>query len=277
MGSETHLPAVIHPADLGDEVIPHWSPARLFSLWLLVALPMAGLSLGLAPFLVARLPDLNPGLIFWGTIIAGMAWQTVVALGVLFWEGQDWTGEALRRSLWLVAPRVPGTSKPSWGVLLGVVPPGIALVLIIDAAFGWIDLLLAARLPDWMTPSYGDITSLATAGNTGNWNLLWIALFSSLFNYVLGEAFFFHGILLPRMVRTFGGTGWILNAVAFGAYHSHKAPYLPTILLSCLVYALSAHVTRSNWPAVLIHGFEGLILIGVVLFVVSGGIPADPF
>ncbi|PJE28854.1 CAAX protease self-immunity [Pseudooceanicola antarcticus] len=276
MVSETNLPAVIYPADLGDEDIPHWSPAQLFSLWLLVALPMAGLSLGLAPFLVARLPDLNPGLIYWGTIIAGMAWQTAVALGVLYWEGQARTGEALRRSLWLIAPRIPGTSKPSWGVLLGIVPLGIALVFILGAAFGSLDSLLAARLPEWMAPTYGDITSLATAENTGNWNLLWIALLSSLFNYVLGEAFFFHGILLPRMVRTFGGRGWIVNAVAFAAYHSHKAPYLPTILLSCLVYALSAHVTRSSWPAVLIHGFEGLILIGVVIFVVLGGMPADP-
>lgn len=263
-------------AGTSGQAAPHWSPARLFCLWLLVALPMAGLSLGLVPVLVARLPDLNPGLVFWGAIIAGMAWQTVVSLGVLLWEGQDWTGEALQRSLCLVAPRRAVSSRSSWALLWGIVPLGIALVLLLDASFGWLDQLLAARLPDWMAPPYGDITSLATAENTGNWSLLWIALLSSLFNYVLGEAFFFHGILLPRMVGVFGRWGWAVNALAFAAYHSHKAPNFPSILLSCIVYSLSAHVTHSSWPAVLIHGFEGIILIGVVLFVVLAGIPAEP-
>ena len=37
--------------------VPKWSAGGLVVLWLLVVLPMAGLSLGLAPILIARHDD----------------------------------------------------------------------------------------------------------------------------------------------------------------------------------------------------------------------------
>ncbi|NIZ12509.1 CPBP family intramembrane glutamic endopeptidase [Phaeobacter sp. HF9A] len=255
----------------GSAQLPQWSAAGLLGLWLLVTLPMAGLSLGLAPYLIARLPDADPGLIFWKTIIAGMAWQTVVSIGVLAWEGQGWTLDALRRGLWLRAPSLHGTKRANWAILWRLVPVGVLCVLAVDSAFGWLDAVLAARLPEWLVPSYADITALATAANKGNWSLLWIALVSSVFNYGLGEALFFHGILLPRMVQTFGRRAWAVNAVAFGLYHAHKAAVWPTVILSCVAYSWPAQYTRSIWPALLIHGFEGLVLIAAVLLVVLGG------
>jgi membrane protease YdiL (CAAX protease family) len=94
---------------------------------------------------------------------------------------------------------------------------------------------------------------------------------SSLFNYVFGEAFFFHGILLPRMEGVFGRWAWVANAVFFGAYHIHKAAVFPTVIISCLVYSLPSQWTRSVWPALLIHGLEGVVLIAAVLIVILGG------
>lgn len=251
--------------------VPKWSAGGLVVLWLLVVLPMAGLSLGLAPALIARHPAVNPGLIFWGTIIAGMAWQFVVSLGVLVAEGQRWTWPEVKASLWLVTPREPVTGRPIWGALWLVVPMGAVFVLASDVAFGWLDGMVAARLPDWLNPAYAQITGLATPENTGNWAILWLALLSCLFNYVLGEALFFHGILLPRMVGVFGRWAWVANAVAFGGYHVHKAAVWPTVIVSCVAYSLPAQYSRSIWPAILIHGIEGLVLIGAVLFVVLGG------
>lgn len=251
--------------------VPKWSAGGLVGLWLLVVLPMAGLSLWLAPILIARYPMLNPGLVFWGTIIVGMAWQFIVSVGVLILEGQRWTWPDLRQSLWLVPPQNPVSGRIIWRALWLVVPLGAAFVLFSEAAFDWLNTLVAARLPGWMTPSYGKITDLAMPENTGNWSILWIALVSSLFNYVLGEALFFHGILLPRMEGVFGRWAWLANAIAFGGYHVHKAAVWPTMVISCVAYSLPSQYLRSIWPALLIHGVEGVILIAAVLFVVLGG------
>jgi uncharacterized protein len=245
--------------------------STILGLWLLVTVPMALLSLGLAPVLIEQNPHLNPALLFWTTIIVGMAWQTVVSLGVLMAEGQRWNKRALKRRLWLRAPRDPVTGQSLANRLCLIVLVGIVFVFAADPAFGWLDRAVAQLLPDWMTPPYGDITLLATAQNTGNWGLLCIALVSSLFNYVLGEAFFFHGILLPRMEGVFGRWAWLANAVLFGGYHVHKAAMFPTMIISCMAYSLPAQFTRSLWPALLIHGLEGVVLIGAVLFVVLGG------
>ena len=251
--------------------VPQWSAPGLIVLWLLAVVPMGVLSLVLAPILIEQHPELNPGLIYWATIIAGMAWQFPLSIGVLLFEGQRWTWADIRRSLWLVPPSDPVTGRANWSALWLVIPMGVVFVFSTDVAFGWLDGRLASLLPAWLTPEYGEITDLATPENTGNWAILWLALVSCLFNYVLGEALFFHGILLPRMEGVFGSWAWVANAIFFGGYHVHKAAVWPTVIISNLAYSLPSQYMRSIWPAVLIHGIEGLVLIGAVLFVVLGG------
>jgi uncharacterized protein len=251
--------------------VPQLSLIAILGLWLLVAGPMALLSLGVVPILVVQFPDAQPGLIFWGAIIVGMAWQTAVSLGVLLAEGQRWTWGALKRRFWLRMPRDPQTGRRVAHWVCPIVFFGTIFVLASDLAFAWLDRAFVLLLPSWMLPAYGDITLLATPQNTGNWALVGIALISALFNYVLGEALFFHGVLLPRMEGVFGRWAWVANAVLFGCYHVHKAGGIPTIIIACLAYSLPAQYTRSLWPALLIHGLEGLFLIVAVLFVVLGG------
>lgn len=258
------------PLPVPVRAIPRWSAGGLFALWFLVTSVMAALSLGLAPWLIARNPAAQPGLIYWGCIIVGMGFQMLVSIAVLLAEGQSWRWTDLRRALWLGPPRDPETGRTAPGILWGVLPVGIVLVFGTDLAWGWLDDLIALLLPGWLNPPYADITGLATSRNTGNWTLLWIALLSSLFNYVLGEGFFFHGILLPRMVDRFGSWGWAMNALAFGSYHLHKAASWPTLIISCAAYSWPAQRTRSIWPALLIHGAEGVILIAAVLAVILG-------
>ncbi len=249
---------------------PQYSLATIAVLWLIVVIPTAFLSLGLAPWLIARIPY-PPGLIYWGTIIAAMAWQAVVSLAVLVMERQVWTRDALRARLWLNAPKIPRTGKSRWQALWFIVPLGILAAFGLDQASAPLSTLLAQGLPHWATPDYGDITRLATPEFKGAWSMLCIALVSSVFNYALGEELFFHGILLPRMEGVFGRWAWIANGVLFGCYHVHKAALMPSIILSCCVYSFAAQRYRSNWPAMLIHGFEGIILIAMVLFVILGG------
>jgi uncharacterized protein len=251
---------------------PEWTAAGIVGLWLLVVLPMAGLSLGLAPILIERYPEANPGLIFWGTIIVGMAWQFVVSVGVLALEGRFRTWSDFCQSIWLVPPRDPIAGRVSWRLLWLAVFLGGVFVLSAEVVFGGLDELIGSVLPAWLTPDYGKITDLAVPENTGNWTLLWMALISSLFNYVLGEGLFFHGILLPRMETAFGRWAWVANGIAFGCYHIHKASTLPVHIITCMAYSLPSQYLTSIWPALLIHGIEGVFLITAVLFVVLGGL-----
>ena len=91
---------------------------------------------------------------------------------------------------------------------------------------------MAARLPDWLKPSYGEITALATPENKGACGILALAALSSVFNYALSEALFFHALLLPRCQKLFGRWNWIANALLFGGYHVHKATVWPTVVIS---------------------------------------------
>ena len=91
---------------------------------------------------------------------------------------------------------------------------------------------------------------------------------SSLFNYGLGEALLFHGVLLPRMEQAWGRGAWIGNGLLFAAYHVHKFWLIPGLVISCLCYSLPAQAFRSNWLAILIHGLEGVALLVAVAVVV---------
>lgn len=245
---------------------------EIIGVWLLVAVPMAVLSMGVAPWLIARLPY-QPTLIFWACMILGMAWQFVVSLGVLWAEGGDRSWPALKGRLWLNAPRNPATDEASYWVLVTWTVFGVLLAMTLSILLApWLDDPFAALIPSWLTPAYSDVVSLAVPENTGAWHLLWFALVSSLFNYFLGEALFFHCILLPRMQGAFGRWAWVANGVMFTAYHIHKLTALPTILISTLIYAYPGQRYKSAWPAILIHGVEGIVLIAAILFVILGGL-----
>ncbi|MFM7336257.1 MAG: type II CAAX prenyl endopeptidase Rce1 family protein [Tabrizicola sp.] len=266
--------ALVFPplAQVNRPEVPRWSAPGLIGLWALAVVPMAVLSLGVAPVLIERYPAQDPGLLFWGTIIAGMVWLFIVSVAVLIWEGQVHSWDDLCRSIWLTTPREPVTGRASWRALWVVALVGMIFVLSSEVALDWVDDALASVLPAWMTPEYGDIARLAVPENAGNWTILWMALLSGLFNYVLGEALFFHGILLPRMETAFGRWAWLANAVAFGCYHLHKAATLPTQIVTCMAYSLPSQYLRSIWPALVIHGVEGAFVIAAVLFVVLGGL-----
>lgn len=123
-----------------------------------------------------------------------------------------------------------------------------------------------------IAPAHAFIENLACSGLEGRWDVLALAFVSSLFNYVLGEALLFHGVLLPRMARAWGRWAFLGNAVLFAGYHAHKFWMIPALIPSCIAYALPAQVFRSNWLALIIHGQEGVILIWIMFGLVSGAL-----
>ncbi len=255
-----------------------WGPRNLrpftlvevVGLWLAITLPMGFFVFGVAPFFVDRLPY-DAGLIFWACVIAGMVVQFLVAIAVLVGEGQVWTWAQLRRRLWLTMPRHPKTKRAvPWALIAWPVLGAVLCALISEAFFPILDVPFASRLPAWMVPDYGVISVLATHENKGAWHLLAFAFLSSVFNYGLGEALFFHCVLLPRMVATFGRWAWLVNGALLGLYHVHKLSFMPTVILSSLPFAFPAQRYRSSLLAILMHGVEGIFLLLAILLVITG-------
>ena len=243
---------------------------RILSIWLAVAAPMPVLAWVIAPLWINHSSEL-PGLIFWRCIILGMVWQTIVALWVLRREGVRLRWPELKARLWLNSPLWPVGRKPA--------PLAFVLIPVLFAA-GWfgdfaIDAWFSSTPLGYrllhLAPAHAFIETLAIPELHGRWDVVGLALVSCLFNYVLGEALLFHGVLLPRMVRAWGRWAFLGNGVLFAAYHAHKFWMMPALVPSCIAYALPAQLFRSNWMAVILHGLEGVILMWVVVSVVSGG------
>lgn len=243
--------------------------AVILLIWLAAVAPMAVLAWVVAPRLMTP-GDPLPGLVFWRMIVVGMAWQFVLSLVVLRLEGVPLRWADLRRRLWLTTPVNRLTGRPLPGAFL-LVPAFVVLGFVGDEMVtAWFqDTDLGHRLAE-AVPRFAFIEALDTPMAHGRWDLLALALVSSLFNYGLGEALLFHGVLLPRMEKAWGRWAWLGNGLLFTAYHVHKFWLLPGLLISCLCYSLPAQAFRSTWLAVLIHGLEGVVLIVAVVGVIVG-------
>ena len=263
-------------AGQGDVVTPPLSgtarlvqTGRILAIWLAASAPMPVLAWIIAPFWMQH-SDQLPGLIFWRCIILGMVWQTVVAVLVLRLEGVRFHWTAIKARLWLTPPLWPGTSRAA--------PPAFFLIPFIFAAGWFADYAVGAGFSstplghrlEGLAPAFAFIETLAVPELEGRWDVVALALVSCLFNYVLGEALLFHGVLLPRMVTAWGRWAFVGNGVLFALYHAHKFWMLPALIPSCIAYALPAQIFRSNWMSLILHGLEGVILMWVVIIVVTG-------
>lgn len=248
----------------------HAQTVTILLIWLAATAPMAVLAWIVAPRLMTP-GDPLPGLVFWRMVVAGMAWQFVLSLVVLRLEGVPLRWAALRRRLWLTTPVWRPTGQPLAVVFL-LVPTFVAIGFVGDELVtAWFQDTALGHALAQVVPRFAFIEALATPQAQGRWDLLALALVSSLFNYGLGEALLFHGVLLPRMERAWGRWAWLGNGLLFTAYHVHKFWLAPGLLISCLCYSLPAQTFRSNWLAVLIHGLEGVALIVAVMAVIVGG------
>lgn len=242
---------------------------RILAIWLAASAPMPVLAWVIAPLWISHSSEL-PGLIFWRCIILGMAWQTVVAVWVLRREGVRFRWPELKARLWLNPPLWPRGRKPAMLALL-LIPMLFAAGWFGDYAIdAWFSSTPLGYRLELLAPAHAFIETLAIVELQGRWDVVGLALVSCLFNYVLGEALLFHGVLLPRMARVWGRWAFVGNGVLFAAYHAHKFWMLPALLPSCIAYALPAQLFRSNWMSGILHGLEGVILLWVVISVVSG-------
>jgi uncharacterized protein len=189
-------PAALPVARSVDEH-EQYSLATILSMWAAVSLPMALLAWVVGPLSSPHLP-LHPGITHWLLMIAGMIWQTVVALVILRRELGSLHWKVLRKRLWLNLPRDPRTGRTRARLFGGVVPP-----LLFSFATGvvvtpYVDAPVTTLFPALQMPARMDISRLADPQFAGQWWLLGVALISSGFNYLLGEELFFRGYCCRR-------------------------------------------------------------------------------
>ena len=242
---------------------------QILGIWALVALPMALLSWVVAPAIIPYSP-LHPAITYWLLVIAGMGWQFVVSLVIMYHELGTLHWSAIRQRTWLQMPRDPETDQPKPKLFWWLLPPllynalvGIVLIKYLDAPMAWL-------FPSLKPAPFMDTSQLASPEFQGQWWLLGIALISCIFNYFLGEEFLWHGVLLPKMQGVFGKYDWVANSVLFGFYHLHKPWALPSVIATNLAYSWPARRFRSNWMAIIVHGVEGLPLLVLVPAVILG-------
>lgn len=246
-----------------------YSLGKILGIWAIVTLPMVLLTWVVAPAIIPYSP-LHPGITFWLLMIAGMAWQFVVALAILYRELGTLRWSAVRERLWLQTPRDPVTDQPNAGLYWLLLPLMIYDGVVAMVFAGYLDAPMAWLFPNLHPAAFMDMSQLVNPVFRGQWWLLGLALVSFAFNYFLGEAFLWHGILLPKMQGAFGKYDWVANAVLFGLYHLHKPWALPTVILTNLAYSWPARRFRSNWMAVAVHGVEATPILVLVLAVILG-------
>jgi hypothetical protein len=248
------------------ERVEQYSLWQILGIWALVTLPVALLIWVVLPAILPS-SSLHPGILYWLFIIAGMVWQFVVSLAIVYRELGTLRWSAIRERTWLQTPRHPRTGQPDRRLYGWVVPALLINSLVVFVLAGYLDAPMA-----WLFPNLQpvDMSQLATPEFQGQWWLLGVTLFSFLFNYFLGEEFLWHGVLLPKMEGVFGKYDWVANAVLFGFYHLHKPWQLPSIIVSNLTYGWPARRFRSNWMAIIVHGAEGLPTLALVLAIILG-------
>jgi hypothetical protein len=242
---------------------------QILGIWALVSLPMALLAWVVAPAIIPYSP-LHPGITYWLLMIAGMGWQFVVSLVIMYRELGTLRWSAIRKRTWLQTPREPRTNRPNPRLFWWLLPALFFSALVNIGLAGYLDMSMVWLFPALQPPQFTDTSQLVSPEFQGQWWIMGVLLVSHLFNYFLGEEFLFRGVLLPKMHGVFGKYDWVANGVLFGLYHMHKPWMFPSLIVSSLAITWPARRFRSNWMAIVVHGVEGIPALVLVPAVILG-------
>jgi membrane protease YdiL (CAAX protease family) len=247
-----------------------YSLTKILGIWAIVSLPMPVVIFIVAPALISHV-DMHPGIVIWLLIIGGYVWQFVVSLWIVYRELGTLRWSAIRDRTWLRMPRDPNTDEPKAKLFWWLVPATIFVLLFEFGLAGVLDTVVPTLFPFVSElPTSIDFDQLMVPEFIGAWWLLVLALVNFAFNYFLGEEFLFRGILLPKMRGVFGKWDWVANAALFGLFHLDAPARIPKIMLSTLAYTWTSRRFRSSWFAIILHGAEGLFVIGATFAIVTG-------
>lgn len=254
-----------------DDEVKQYGLLKIMLIWLAVTLPMPILVHYVAP-LIAKDSDLSILIIIWMLLIGGMIWQFVLSVGILIFELKDFSWLAIRKRIWLQKPRNPKTNKPSLKLFWWLIPAFLLYIVVDESGaaeyIGELILIPFPFLADLPVLNLVDLTE--DKQYVGAWWLMGVAVISNIFNYFLGEELLFRGILLPKMKGVFGRWDFVANTVLFSLYHLHRPTQMLGFIFTDILWAYTSSRFKSMWFGVILHGFEGIILLGAMYWFVSG-------
>jgi len=255
------LPELRPGSQLDTYEVRQYSRWGVLAVWAAAALPMAGLAWVVAPAVAGHgAPERQFVLTLLVALTAGLIWQAVLVLLLVWRERRDPSWTSLRDRLWLRAPR---TSTRRGGRLWW-------WVLVYALALGALDML-----PFGPTgPSDRDFglflgSPVGQATFHHAWGLYLLVAVELAFNTFLGEELLFRGLLLPRMRRAFGRGDWVVNGVLFGAYHLHEPWVIPNAIITGFLCAYPTRRYRSAWMGICIHSVEAIFFLVILLPIVA--------
>jgi membrane protease YdiL (CAAX protease family) len=254
------------PVESGPQV-RQFTRAGVAAVWAAAAVPMGLLAWVVVPAVAGA--GASPRRFFITlscALTAGLIWQFLLALAVVWREQRSLRWATLRSALWLeplTAEGKDGGERRGGRLWLWLIP----FVL----AFAIISIIPAGPLAGPASRNLGTFLSSAAGRQAfhGSWGLFALMLVLLIFNTVLGEELLFRGVLLPRMRGAFGRADWVVNGVIFGLYHLHEPWSIPSSVAVGMLCAYPSKRFRSAWAGIVIHSaqsvFFAVLLLGLVL------------
>jgi uncharacterized protein len=241
--------------------VRQYSRLGVLGVWAAAALPMAALAWVVAPAIAGHGASQHRFVLtLLVALTAGLVWQAVLVLLLVWRERHDASWTSLRDRLWL---RAPSTSTRRGGRLWW-------WVLVYALGLAALDMLpFGPTGPnDRDFGSFlGSVEGQATFHQA--WGLYLLVAVELAFNTFLGEELLFRGLLLPRMRRAFGRADWVANGVLFGFYHLHEPWVIPNAIVTGFLCAYPTRRYRSAWMGICIHSIEAVFFLVILLPIVA--------
>jgi uncharacterized protein len=141
---------------------------QILGIWALVTLPMALLAWVVAPTVIPHIP-LHPGISYWMLMIAGMMWQFVVSLVIVYRELGTLRWSVLRQRVWLRTPLDPMTDRPKQRLYWWLLPALLFSALVNIGLGAYLDAPMTRLFPILMMPTFADFIQLADPKFAGQW------------------------------------------------------------------------------------------------------------
>jgi uncharacterized protein len=257
-----------------DSEKDQYSLWQIFGIWLAAGIPMWALGWLAYPAMSPGLAAADAALLRVRLLTAGLSWQFVLSMIILYREEGNLRISTISRRFLLNHPidaKTGKTRKSLWWWLVLLIPLTAAVGL---GTRPVLVKLWSIAFPFLAEPKGYDGAALFSpelrSQWAGSWSLFGLFFLFGLFNTVLGEEFIFRGVLLPRMIGVFGKWDWVANGVLFGLYHLHQPWAILNSVLSGWIFAFSAKRFHSSWFAIILHSGETVLLLVMILGVVLG-------
>ena len=247
---------------------------QVLGIWLAGGVPMWLLGWVAYPAMSADRSAADAGLLRINLFTAGLIWQFVLAMIILYREEGNIRLSTISRRFWLNHPISPQTGETKKALWWWIIPLFLLAIFLEITLRSTLVNLMGTVFPFLAQPKGYDGSALLSpelrAQWVGAWGLYGMFFVNQLFNTFLGEEFLFRGVLLPKMEGLFGKWDWVANAVIFAFYHLHQPWVILDAILLNLIFAFSSKCFHSNWFSIILHSGQSVFFLVLLLGLVLG-------